>query len=257
MDNPMGRPSTMRDDTSVHAIQKAKNGNVMVTFNTPDQSMAAAVARENFRRLGIESPFVGRKAVRMEGTWEGSNLAFDVNGKKVTLNENALANARGTELAHLLGVKNFMDFNKIQADRTSAAMKPGLTDAQPKLDPKASQADVPLPPPRPAEFADTPKTGKIETQAPMQQAAIPSMLAAPPAMMPLAVQAMQNPMVMQPMIPGYMGIMQSLMPNLANPMTGMPPMAGASKQSKKGLPGLGSAMNPLGPYGGSDGNNGG
>lgn len=256
MDNPMGRPSTIRDDTSVHAIQKAKNGNVLVTFNTPDHSMAAAVARENFRRLGIESPFVGRKAVRMEGTWEGNNLAFDVNGKKVTLNEQALANARGTELAHLLGVKSFMDFNKIQTERTSGAMKPALTDAQPKLDPKASQADVPLPPTRPAEFAPTPQTGQIETQAPLQQAAIPSMLMAPPAMLPLAVQSMQNPMAMQPMIPGYMGMMQSLMPNFANPTAGMPPMNGAGKQSKKGLPGIGSAINPLGPYGGGDGNSG-
>lgn len=243
---PMGRPGKYREDTSVHAIQRAPNGNVRVTFNTMDPSAMAAMARENFRRLGIDSPYVGRKPISIEGKANGDTLSFEVNGKKISLNEQALANARGAELANMLGVQSFMQLNQQKADGIGNRINKQPQQEQVVLDEKASKA--PLPPPRPrADEAAPPQNQKVELQPEMQQQVIPQMMQAPPAMMPIQGPMMppyammqQNPALV--MMPGYQQMYQQLSPVVQQ--------QGAQKQSKAGLPAIGSDFNPLGPYGG-------
>lgn len=258
LDNPMGRPSgAMRDDTSVHAIQKAPNGKVMVTFNTPSMTPMDAVARENFRRLGMDSSYIGRKAVRLEGKYDGDNLSFDVGGKQISLNEKALYNARGTELANLLGMNSFMDFNRAQATSVQNAIKLAPTGPTPpgtELAPMiAGKEPVPIPAARPPELGGTAASTNPAFSSALPQQNIPQMLTSAPNMLPMPqTQAFQGAtggwMMPGPMIPTAIGNgMQSTgMPMLAMP--GMQPQY-ASKQSKKGIPGFGSDINPLGPWG--------
>lgn len=244
---PMGQPTKYREDTSVHAIQRAPNGNVRVTFNTMDPSAMAAMARENFRRMGIDSPYVGRKPISLEGKANGDTLSFEINGKKISLNEQALANARGAELANMLGMQSFMQLNQSKADGIGSRIDKQPQQEQIVLDGKASQA--PLPPARPKadEVAPT-QNQKVELQPEMQQQVIPQMLQAPPMMMPMqgpmmAPYAMpQNPAMA--FMPGYQQMYQQLSPVVQQQ---------GQKQSKMGLPAIGSDFNPLGPFGGNDG----
>ena len=243
---PMGRPAPYREDTSVHAIQRAPNGNVRVTFNTMDPSAMAAMARENFRRLGIDSPYVGRKPISIEGKANGDTLSFEVNGKKISLNEQALANARGAELANMLGVQSFMQLNQQKADGIGNRINKQPQQEQVVLDAKASKAPLPAPRPR-ADEAAPPQNQKVELQPEMQQQTIPQMMQAPPIMMPIQGPMMppyammqQNPALA--MMPGYQQMYQQLSPAALQ--------QGMQKQSKAGLPAIGSDFNPLGPYGG-------
>lgn len=243
---PMGRPAPYREDTSVHAIQRAPNGNVRVTFNTMDPSAMAAMARENFRRLGIDSPYVGRKPISIEGKASGDTLSFEVNGKKISLNEQSLANARGAELANMLGVQSFMQLNQQKADGIGNRINKQPQQEQVVLDEKASKAPLPAPRPR-ADEAAPPQNQKVELQPEMQQQTIPQMMQAPPIMMPIQGPMMppyammqQNPALA--MMPGYQQMYQQLSPAALQ--------QGMQKQSKAGLPAIGSDFNPLGPYGG-------
>jgi hypothetical protein len=244
---PMGRPGKYREDTSVHAVQRAPNGNVRVTFNTMDPSAMGAMARENFRRLGIDSPYVGRKPISIEGKAEGDMLNFEVNGKSMSLNQNALQNARGAELANMLGVQSFMELNQAKANGTGARIKTAPQQESVVLDGKASQA--PLPPARPrADEAAPPQNQKVDFQEETPTQNIPQMMQAPMAMMPMQGPMMppfaamqQNPALA--MLPGYQQMLQQISPVVQQQMPQM-------KQSKAGLPAIGSDFNPLGPFGG-------
>ena len=244
---PMGRPTPYREDTSVHAIQRAPNGNVRMTLNTMDPSMMASVARENFRRLGIESPYVGRKPISIEGKADGDMLNFEINGKKVSLNENALQNARGADLANMLGVQSFMEINQGKMDGTAGRINKQPQQEKVVLDNKPAQAAIPAAKPK-ADEAAVPQNQDVRLQPEMQQQSIPQMMQAPPVMMMPMQGPMMPPYAMpqnpaMAFMPGYQNMMQQFSPVMQQ--------QGQPKQSKFGLPSFGSDYNPLGPNGGA------
>ena len=133
VDGPMGRGGAYQEDTQAMSVRPSPDGKqARVMFSTMDPSPMGALARENFRRLGIDNPYVGRLPVSLTAKVDGNNLIFDINGKERSVTREALMDARGNELSRLLGVNSFMDFaaTKGNAANNAAYSTAGLQQTQ-------------------------------------------------------------------------------------------------------------------------------
>lgn len=136
--SPMGRPQTYGEDSYAMSVNRSEDGKTArVQFNTVDPSPRAAVMRENFRRMGMDNPYAGRRGVELTATVEGDKLVFEAGGKKHSVTEEALMNARGAELQRLIGVQSFMDMaaTKNNAANNAAYSKKGLQQANAPTNP--------------------------------------------------------------------------------------------------------------------------
>lgn len=242
--SPMGRPGGYAEDSYAMNIQRSKDGKqASVLFNTMDPSPMGALMRENFRRLGIDNPYAGRRGVTLTANVEGDKLVFDIGGKKHSVTEEALMNARGAELQRLIGVQSFMDMTatKNNAANNAAYSKKGLDNPQPQPNPDATRgggATAGAGPVGPgtgtaagASAAGRPATSGTETTGQQPLMPIPTLQGAPFAATPF--QAI-NPGMMHGQRQGLDGTMYQnpFMPYLNLPgmgMTQMPLIAGLAQ----------------------------
>lgn len=211
MQSPMGYGGGYREDTYAQTIQPSKDGKTaQVIFNTMDPSPMGALMRENFRRLGIDSPLAGRKQIGLTARMDGNNLVFDIGGKERSITQEALQNARGLELQRLLGVQSYMDLaaTKNNAANNAAYSKAGLQQPQVQATQNAKggrNATVGAGPAGPDTGTQAgPASGRaanmpVDTTTQQQLMPIPTMQQQPFAMQQPAI----NPYAMMPLIPGY------------------------------------------------------
>ena len=238
MQSPMGRPGGYQEDTYAMNVQRSKDGKqASVLFNTMDPTPMGSLMRENFRRLGIDNPYAGRRGVSLTAKAEGDKLIFDIGGKQKSVTEEALMNARGNQLQRLLGINSFMDFQRVNSNAVgnAATSKAGLQQVQPQATPDATRgggATAGAGPVGPgtgtaagAGAAGRPANAPVDTTNGQPLAAIPNLQNAPFAAMPFMAN---NPGMMQGMRPGLDGQMfqNPFMPYLQQPQGSMTPRGG-------------------------------
>lgn len=105
-----------------------KDGKVRANFAVPDNSPETQMAASVFGRLGYNmGPMFGQRVASLDGTLKDGQYTFNVGGKTRSIGEEALRNARGQQLAELLGTKDFMDMAISNGQQNQEATKPKLT----------------------------------------------------------------------------------------------------------------------------------
>lgn len=176
-----GSPQFGTQNGQVTRIANSKDGtssDIIVRFETPN--LAGALARQQLRSRGLDNGDVGYRGARISGVErDGNNFIVPINGEKRTISGQALMNARGTELASLLGIGSFMELmgaNSVQMG--------GSTEGTTRIPPTDSN---------PKPTARVGRTANGSAQPPLQQNSnnaipsaglplqtIPTMLASPP-----------------------------------------------------------------------------
>jgi hypothetical protein len=221
----------------VTRIQDEVNGGEgRITLRVPTPNTAGAIARQQLGNLGLDNGDIGYRGVRLPAVKDGDNYKVNVNGSTRTITGEALMNARGTELANLLGVANFAELlqnNNAGNNNPSTPVAP--TNAQPQAAVGAQNA----PASAGAEAAANSVSPAAGTTQPLPLAFIPQLSAAAP-------QAQQMPVPGMAIAPQMGPMMQLLPPSYGIPIPGYSaapqqfPIAGTGKQKK----GTGSAQLP-------------
>jgi hypothetical protein len=199
------RRSNQGGDLPAQVMQQRSgaDGSTNFIIRAPGGSAQDAVMRGMLQRRGMDSGDIGYRGIRLQAQKDGDSYTFNINGNKKTIGGQALMNARGNELASLLGIGSFMEVMNSPQQGT-ADTKMGLQSPQPQGAQKPNKTQ--------SGDGTAVKSGINQQAAPMPntnfvQPAGTLPLQQIPGMMQQAPMAMQGAGLMQgqPMLGGVQG----------------------------------------------------